>query len=340
MKIAVYFVVLVLLLPCVVRADEPYGNIPTSQAYVDDEMSKLQPQFDGLGNSKLMTYGTTDGTVGSRDIVTTLGDSTTDTTVPTRGAVNTALNATQYKLNGNAGWVATNTGINGLVGQKPIYDATNNYNTALVDAQTLNNAVINAVNSELIQVDETGEPNANGTLWKLNDAANLTLLSIRDALDISSLDTSTNGTSHCYRYLSGIGDTNGTCNAATLGILGASGNKSGLWGVVFPYGEIVGKSVCSSQSGTSRTVATAEQNTALNTEFITQTGNGNLADDQKNCWCKMDSLNGDDVAASSWVFLFAREASARCAARCATNCLDYVEGSAVFRGAVFGGVVQ
>ena len=339
-KIAAYFVVLFLLLPCVVRADETYENIPTSRAYVDDEISKLQPQFDGLGENKLMTYGTTDGAVGSRDIVTELGTSTTATTVPTVGAINGGFNTKQYKLNGNAGWVATNTGINGLVGQKPIYDATNNYNTALVDAQTLNNAVINAVNSELIQVDETGTASSTGTLWKLNDAANLTLLNTREALDVSSLNTATNGTSRCFRGVSGKYNENGTCSATTLSRLGSSGNKSGLWGTVFPYGDIVGKSVCSSQSGTYPNVATAEQNTALNTEFITQTGNGNIADDQIYCWCKMDSLNGDDVAASSWVYLLAPGDSAFCAYNCPNNCAAGVQVYAAFRGAVFGSVVQ
>ena len=315
---------------------------PTSKSYTDSKMNSKQPAFSGLGANKLMTYGTTDGAVGSRDIVTELGTSTTATTVPTVGAINGGFNTKQYKLNGNAGWVATNTGINGLVGQKPIYDATNNYNTALVDAQTLNNAVINAVNSELIQVDETGTASSSGTLWKLNDAANLTLLNTRDALDVSSLNTATNGTSSCKRRLNGNSDSNGTCSASTLATLGATGSKSGLWGVVFPYGDIVGKSVCSSQSGTSATVATAEQNKVLNTEFITQTGNGNLAIDQQHCWCKMDSLNGEDVAASSWVSMGPAIGSEGCASNCTSWCAWHVQqgDGPEFREAVFGAVVQ
>ena len=315
---------------------------PTSKSYTDSQMNALQPNFSGLGANKLMTYGTTDGVVGSRDIVTELGTSTTANSVPTRGAINAGLNTKQDIINGNAGWVMANTGFGaGSIRPKPIYSTTNNYNTALVDAQTLNNAVINAVNSELIQVDETGTASSSGTLWKLNDAANLTLLSTRDSLDVSSLDTPTNGTSWCHRGLSGTYNDNGACSTATLATLGATGNKSGLWGVVMPYGDIVGKSVCSSQSGTEYTAATDANESTISTEFNAQSGVGisALSNSQKYCWCKMESINGEP-AVSRWVFIYSRSSASDCASNCADNCGYSVRDYSDFRTSMFGAVAQ
>ena len=146
-------------------------NVPTSKKFVDAALAQKQPRFDGLGNDKLMLYSdTTDGVVASRDIVTTLGNSTSANTVPTVGAINTGLNTKQDILNGDAGWVAENTGIAGVVAQKPVYSATNNYGNALVEVETLNNAVINAVNSELTVVPGVG--------WTINTADNLNLLPV------------------------------------------------------------------------------------------------------------------------------------------------------------------
>ena len=144
-------------------------TVVTSKKFVDDALAQKQPKFDGLGNDKLMLYSnTTDGVVASRDIVTTLGNSTSANTIPTVGAINAGLNTKQDTLNGDAGWVAENTGIAGAVVQKPVYSATNNYSNALVEVETLNNAVINAVNSELTVVPGVG--------WTINTAANLNLL--------------------------------------------------------------------------------------------------------------------------------------------------------------------
>ena len=146
-------------------------TVVTSKKFVDAALAQKQPKFDGLGNDKLMLYSnTTDGVVASRDIVTTLGSSTSDTSVPTVGAINAGLNTKQDTLNGDAGWVAENTGIAGAVVQKPVYSATNNYSNALVEVETLNNAVINAVNSELTVVPGVG--------WTINTANNLNLLPV------------------------------------------------------------------------------------------------------------------------------------------------------------------
>ena len=321
-------------------ADETYENIPTSQAYVDDEMSKLQPQFDGLGADKLMTYGTTDGAVGSRDIVTTLGDSTTADSVPTRGAINTALNTKQNTMNGTAGWVAENTGTAGSLKAKPVYSTTNNYKTALVTASDLNQIVTDAVNSELIQVDETGTASSTGTLWKLNDVANLTLPTLR--LMISEIDRSINGTSRCYRCLDESKNDDGDCNVATLATLGATGSKSGLWGAVFPYGDVVGKSVCSTrQPGRPFAVATDAWESDLNTEFIAQSGVGTsaLSTAQKKCWCKMESINGEP-AVSRWVFNQSFSSASDCAQSCANVCGAGIRTNSSLRTPMFNSVVQ
>ena len=328
MKIAAYFVVLVLLLPCVVRADEPYGNIPTSQAYVDDEMSKLQPQFDGLGENKLMTYGTTDGAVGSRDIVTTLGTSTTDTTVPTRGAILTGLNAKQNIMNGTAGFVAENTGPDGELAAKPVYSNTNNYKNALVDAETLNNAVINAVNSELIQVPAG---------WMINTPENLNLMSASRIY----LDANVNGTDFCTRSLVGLNDRTGKCGLVTQNQIGPEGNKSGLWGTVMPYGDIVGKSVCSTlRLSQHYLIANATQNTNLDTEFATQVNNnGSLETNQRSCWCKIESIDGE-VNNSFWAFWGTLSDSSLCGYACAHRCASGTQKTNYLRAALFDSIVQ
>ena len=85
MKKRVLFVICALFVCCAAHAANE--NVPTSKSYVDAELATRQPQFQGLGNNKLMLYSnTTDGVVSSRDIVTTLGSGTSDTTVSTVGA--------------------------------------------------------------------------------------------------------------------------------------------------------------------------------------------------------------------------------------------------------------
>ncbi len=304
--------------------DASYTSIPTSKSYVDTGLNAKQPKFENLGNNKLMLYSnTTDGATLSRDIVTTLGTNTSATTVPTRGAIVTGINTKQDTLNGAAGWVVENTGTAGSVKQRPVYSTTNNYSTALVEADDLNQIIIDAVNSELTQV-------ANG--WQINSSVTLPTLRLY-------LDASINGTSYCYRRLSGDTGDNGTCNATTLATLGTDGNKSGLWGTVFPYDDIVGKSVCSTASGAIMgDVATAAQNSSLTTEFNAQTGVGTPADtNAKYCWCKMESAGGEPKA-SSWVYRYTYNDSTKCAVGCAVGCADSVEVYDYFRGPMFDSV--
>ena len=309
------------------RADDE--NVVTSKKYVDDEMAKLQPQFANLGNDKLMLYSdTTDGVVTSRDIVTTLGTSTTADSIPTRGAINTALNTKQNIVNGNAGWVMENTGLApGSVKQKPIYSTTNNYTTALVEAETLNTIVTNAVNSELTKLPGIG--------WQINTS--VTLPTLRTKTNIT-LDASTDGTTYCFRSLNSTNNKDG-CSTATMATLGTKGNKSGLLGAVMPYGDIVGKSVCSATAGTQYTAATDAQESTLTTEFNNQTGVGTsaLSDSQRYCWCKMESVNGEP-AVSRWVFYYSYSSASDCADYCAYHCGNSVQFGADFRSGVFGAV--
>lgn len=164
------------------------AKTPTSMAYVTSQLDTVQNSFAGNGANKLMTYPTTaGGTPGSRDIVTTLGTpnaagqytNTTDNTIATRGAVLAGINAKQDTLTGTSGYAVLGTGTDGVVDEKAIYGAQTQFNTALVETGTLNSAVIAAVNSELIRVNENGVADPNGTLWKLNDA--LTLLTTGNA---------------------------------------------------------------------------------------------------------------------------------------------------------------
>ena len=153
--------------------------IPTSQSYVTTEINKLQNKFAGSGANKLMTYPSQlGGTPGSRDIVTTLGtpnattgdySNTTDTTIATTGAINTAIDAKQSSATGTPDYVMTYTATAGTTGEKAIYNAsTAAFTDALVDATTLNTAVANAVNAEFTRVDKTGNPSNSGSLWQIN----------------------------------------------------------------------------------------------------------------------------------------------------------------------------
>ena len=298
--------------------DATYTGIPTSKSYTDVQLNGRQPQFANLGNDKLMLYSdTTNGVVTSRDIVTTLGTSTTADSIPTRGAINKALATKQNALNGTAGWVVANTGTAGVLSERPVYSTTDNYKTALVEADDLNTIITNAVNSELTEVAEG---------WQINTVGNLTLPTLR-----TFLDASINGTDYCWRNRYGSG-SNGTCSAATVTTLGATNSRSRMWGAVMPYGDIVGKSVCSAiYSAISGYEATAAENITLTTEFDNNTGNGEY------CWCKMESVNGESVA-SSWVLQQWTGDSDVCDSSCPDYCGSNVQTDFYFRSALFNAV--
>ena len=280
------------------------GSAITTQTYVDNLLNTKQAKFTTTGTNKLMTYGASAGaTPGSRDIVTALGTSTTATTVPETGPIVTGINSKQNAVNGTADYVMTGTGTAGTVGEKPVYSTTNNYDIALVEAATVNTAAATAANSELTCIDN------DCLLWQINTSG---------PAGISTriyLDPSINGISNCYRSLDGTTNSNGTkgqisCSNDTLSLIGATGSKSGRWGIVFSYGEITGMGVCSTQRTGS--VATDAQQTILDNEFNSQSGTGNVTSSQSQCWCKMDG-----PAVSKWVRY---GADSTCAKTCAGNC--------------------
>ena len=130
-------------------------------------MAGYQNKIPGSGADKLMIYDDTDG-IGAKQIVSSLGASTSATNIPDVGAVKDALDGKQDTINGTAGYVMTGTGTAGNIGEKPIYGTSENYVYSLVTAETVNSGVINAVNSSLIRVDENGYPSNTGTLWEIN----------------------------------------------------------------------------------------------------------------------------------------------------------------------------
>ena len=321
MKISKYgfnVALVLLLVPGITGSAFADTGTITSRDYVDDLLDTKQAQIPALNTNTIVTYGTSDGIIGQQTIVTTLGTDATATTSPTTGAVVTGMNTRQSTVNGTADYVMTGTGTAGTVGEKPVYSATNNYDIALVTAQTINTAATDAANSELTCVDN------DCLLWQINTSGP-TGISTR-----IYLDPSINGTSYCYRGLSGSRNTDGTCTADTLSYLGASGNKSGKWGVVFPYGDVSGISVCSTQSGTTNTAATDAQSTILDGEYTQQSGVGGNSGGY--CWCKMEN---PDNSAARWVFRTSYSVS-DCALYCAYNCAYRVLISADVRGAVFG----
>lgn len=313
---------------------ESNPSVVASKSYTDSQMATRQPIFTGDANgaNKIMLYdGATDGVVGSRDIVETLGtpnaagvySDITSTEVPTRGAIKDGVDRKQDTITGIANYVSTYTATAGAVGSKPVYGNDTPYGVAVIEARTLNTAIADAVNSELTPIDT----DPNGRLWQINDVSDLVTLTER-----VFLDPSIPGTSMCYRGLSGVQNSAGTCATDTLSYLGADGNKSGRWGVVFPYGDVSGISVCSTQSGTLYTAATDAQSAILDGEYAQQAGVGDA--NGGNCWCKMENPTN---AAARWVFRSSTSASI-CARSCANFCANDVQTRSVsaFRGAVFG----
>ena len=141
--------------------------------------------------------------------------------------------------------------------------------------------------------------------------------------DLSTLDASINGTR--YGYVLANGDT---YNPAVYGL---TTSDLGKWGTLFPYGKVIGESICSSTGGAYAQSGIPDENT-----------NG------KYCWCKATGyVSGDTnsstltgnvqpVSSASWVFSDDYGSSGACAYACADGCGDAVRGNAVFRAAVFG----
>lgn len=288
----------------------------TSKSYVDTEFSDKQTKLTGT-DGYLALYGAVSGLTGERQIVTSLGTSTSATTLPTSGAVYTGLSGKQNKVSGTANYVMVGTSTSGSVSEKPIYSNSAQYMNALIETGTLNTAVRNAANNELTCYDN------DCTLWQINTTGPTTM--------VGGYDPSVNQTSYCCRRLNGSTGTNGSCSTSTLTYLGTDDaeNKSGKWGKVFPYGNISGISVCSTISGTANTAATDAQTTTLNEEYTAQAGVGDNTGFY--CWCKM--IN---PSSSKWVYYGSRTNASTCASSCASYCGS--TNTAAFRTALYNSV--
>lgn len=306
----------------------------TSKKYTDAQLATRQPTIAGNGADKLMLFSDTiDGAVLSRDIVTTLGTpdsnglySNTDAdSAATRGAINTGLNRKQGIVIGQPTQVTRYTGTAGIVGSKPVYNSTSQYGTALIQADTLNAAVTNAVNSELTQIDETGTPSSTGTLWRIND--NVTLLAAGVApMDLLALVNVT-GMGHCYKKLSDGTVSAGTCTTAPSGY--------GNWGTTFDVnGETVqvnGISACGTVNESLSQGGIPTNQSGVQADYVTS-GSGATANPNPPggyCYCKVND------SAAGWVFAYSNSVSS-CASNCAGSCASYVRNISGFRGAVFG----
>lgn len=102
-----------------------------------------------------------------------------------------------------------------------------------------------------------------------------------------------------------------------------------IWKVVFPYGAVSGKSVCSVTSATYEQIGVPDEST----------GGG------QNCWCKATGYISNDSyivhensVSSVWVFAsdFASNTSSVCASDCARFCAIYTYSYNDFRRPLFG----
>jgi len=310
----------------------------TTKDYVDNVISDKQPLSPITGVNKIMTYGATTGAqTGSRDIETTsIGTDTTADKIAAAGIIVAALNNKQNNVIGSNNWVMTGTNTAGNLGGKPIYSSTNNYSNALVTAETVNNAAIAAANSEFsceTYVEGAEQIPDNCLIWRIHTNGPTTLPVPR----LSIGDPMINGTSRCNRGLDGSNNGNGRCNADTLAYLGAAGNKSGKWGVVFPYGEVAGKSVCSTDIGDVSLIqhaATDEQNAILDAEYAARL---DFVDGGSNpfvyCWCKVEQ-----PAVSKWVLHLRSTSYSQCTNACTESCSFYTRDGFHLRIPLFGSV--
>ena len=104
--------------------------------------------------------------------------------------------------------------------------------------------------------------------------------------------------------------------------------ESKTWHVVFSYGTVFGKSLCSQTSGSYAVAGVPDES-----------GDG----DTRNCWCKAtgykpagDNNIYENVSPIMWVFDPARQSASDCASYCASGCANRVMSRLDFRRAIFG----
>ena len=138
----------------------------TSLKYVEHELDTRQNKFSAEQN-KAMEYTNTAGDVQKRTVKSDLGTSTTDTSLPMVGGVNTKLNQKQDDIDPvNDHTAVTYTGQPGGIGRKGIYQTTGTYTDQsdnLIDAKTFNAALKNGLDSEF-RCSDNRDP-VSGLCW-------------------------------------------------------------------------------------------------------------------------------------------------------------------------------
>ena len=301
------------------------GNAVTTQTYVDNLLSGKQARITTTGTNKLMTYGSSAGNIGTKDIVSTLGTSTTATTVPEVGPIVAGINSKQDAVNGTANYVMTGTGTAGTLGEKPVYSTTNNYSNALVTAQTINTAATDAANGEMsghTYVSGQSQTPANCLLWQIVQSAPTGLAIHIDLNTIIGADTS----AMAYASTNSLG-VNAMGNPQNYGIEGYSSAFAVDYGS--NKGVVTGRGACSSASGTDN-----NYNYLTVLDSLPDTSGGH-------CWCKLDGYTSPSGAqqslSSRWVYLanlgnnvISGSTQTQCESACATNCGDHLRYSSAY----------
>ena len=316
------------VVPCVAVGDDtPSPSTTTSLPYVT---RTYQPMLEAKSGDKVVTYGTTNGVVGTRNVLDDLtGTTTTDTNLATAMAIETAVDKKQNEvLNLSDRNVVTYSGQQYTVTTTPIYDDTvNKFSNGLVDADTLNSAMTAAANAEFTAIEDPA-----GTLWQINDAPQATLETN------AYLPANIAGTSYCYKRHNGQNGSAGNCGSTVYNAM-----QKGEWGVVFPYGTVTGISVCSNieptvqyGTGDDKWYQSGQRSTnqsGVQSQYDAWVSGGRPATPVGGyCYCK---LANPSTSAAGWVFNYPNAVPA-CASNCAFNCANSVLSSSGFRGAVFG----
>ncbi len=165
MKKFLLFGLIAAILPAVAE-EAADRKTATSLKYVTHELDTRQNKF-GVDTNKAMEYTDSAGTVQKRAVKSDLGTSTTDTSLPMVGGVNTKLNQKQDDIDPfNDHTAVTYTGTAGGIGKKGIYQTTGAYSDQsdnLIDAKTFNAALKNGLDSEF-RCSDNRDP-VSGLCW-------------------------------------------------------------------------------------------------------------------------------------------------------------------------------
>ena len=337
----------------VVSAHATNDDVVNSQMYVDNLVDGLQTNLPAKTSDKVVTYTTTAGTTGEREIKTELGNESTnqaDTGIPTVGTVKVAVDDKQKKINSLSGEnVMTYTsrggygGGAGIVSSTPIYDSTvNTFDNGLVTAKTLNDAVIAGVNAEVTRINTP-----QGTLWRFNRTPPKVLPTTMN------LPTNIDGLGRCHYNI--------TTNAAGSNELRCSGTTynsldRGDFVVSFPFDtgitytndtcggtdnqncgkEIRGISACTTMFGSVfRNLAPVSSEHWSTLDTVYENGKTGAIPNGRYCYCK---LINPVISGARWVnnqsFTDATSCGTSCASACAFAVKFYPNGRASLFGAV------